>query len=88
MSLAVGSLFTDDLPSKIDIFECWKERLPELGFYIDWGEPGCWACGFHYGARYDIRRSDAGYQKISNGWIVSRSSVAMSFHVLLVAQTT
>jgi HNH endonuclease len=68
MSLAVGSLFTDDLPSKSDIFECWKERLPELGFYIDWGEPGCWACGFHYGARYDIRPSDAGYQKISNGW--------------------
>ena len=64
----VGPQFTDDLPLKAEIFEYWKERLPRLGFFIDWGEPGCWACGFHYGARYDIKRSDADWHKILCCW--------------------
>ena len=64
----VGSQFKDDLPSKGQIFEFWKERLPELGFFIDWGEPGCWASGFHYGTRYDVKRSDAGWCEIFRCW--------------------
>jgi hypothetical protein len=67
----VGSQFTDGLPSKSEIFDYWKERLPGLGFLIDWGEPGCWACGFHYGARYDIKRSDADWAEISTAGIAS-----------------
>jgi len=62
-----GSRFTDDLPSKSQIFEYWRERLPPLGFRIDWGEPGCWACGFHYGAKYDVKRPDARWCEISLG---------------------
>ena len=57
-------LHTDDLPPKSKIFEHWTDRLGELGFLIDWGEPSCWACGFHYDAKYDIRRSDASWDEI------------------------
>src|SRR5271155_4282195 len=65
---AASPLFADDLPSKGQIFEYWKERLSGLGFFIDWGEPGCWACGFHYSAKYDIKRSDAHWDEILLCW--------------------
>jgi hypothetical protein len=45
----------DDLSSRSSIFDHWKDKLSELGFFIDWGEPGCWSCGFHYDGRYDIK---------------------------------
>jgi HNH endonuclease len=60
--------FTDSLPLKSQVFEHWKERLPGLGFFIDWGEPGCWACGFHYGAKYDIKRSHAPWHEVLLCW--------------------
>ena len=60
--------YVDDLPLKSQIFEAWKDRLGELGFFIDWGEPSCWACGFHYGAKYDIKKSDAGWSEILRCW--------------------
>jgi 5-methylcytosine-specific restriction endonuclease McrA len=60
--------FADDLPSKSQIFDCWKDRLRGLGFSIDWGEPSCWACGYHYGTQYDIRRPDAGWEEIFRCW--------------------
>jgi hypothetical protein len=60
--------FTDDLPSKSEVFDCWKERLGELGFDIDWGEPSCWACGFHYDAKYDIKRSDVAWSEVLKRW--------------------
>ena len=43
------SQFVDRLPPKSQIFEYWKDQLPDLGILIDWGEPSCWACRFHYG---------------------------------------
>jgi hypothetical protein len=49
----------NDLPSKGEIFTYWKNRLEKIGFFIDWGEPGCWACGFHYDAKYDLRGTSA-----------------------------
>jgi hypothetical protein len=58
----------DDLPSKSHIFDYWKDRLDQLGFLIDWGEPACWACGFHYGTKYDVRRPDVGWDKILQCW--------------------
>ena len=60
--------FIDDLPRKSQVFEHWKDRLGELGFFIDWGEPGCWACGFHYGAKYDIKRSDVSWCELLECW--------------------
>ena len=60
--------YNDDLPLKSEIFEYWKDQLPQLGILIDWGEPSCWACGFHYGAKYDVKRSDASWQEIWRGW--------------------
>jgi hypothetical protein len=60
--------FTDNLPSKSEIFEHWKERLLEFGFFVDWGEPGCWGCGFHYSDKYDIGRSNASWHEILRRW--------------------
>jgi hypothetical protein len=60
--------FADDLPLKSQIFDYWKDRLQGLGFFIDWGEPGCWACGFHYRVKYDIKRRDAGWPEIFRCW--------------------
>ncbi len=66
--IAVGSRYPDDLPSKGEIFEHWKGRLRGLGCRINWGEPGCWACGFRYGTRYDIKWSGAGWDKVLRCW--------------------
>jgi hypothetical protein len=61
--------FTDDIPSKrAKIFDYWKDHLDRLGFFIDWGEPGCWACGFHYGTKYDVKRGDMGWDRILQCW--------------------
>ncbi|WP_436210545.1 HNH endonuclease [Bradyrhizobium sp. LjRoot220] len=64
----VGPQFADDLPSKAEIFEYWKGRLRGLGCRIDWAEPGCWACGFRYGTRYDVKGSQAGWDKVLRCW--------------------
>jgi 5-methylcytosine-specific restriction endonuclease McrA len=58
----------DVLPSKAETFFHWKDRLVDMGIFIDWGEPSCWTCGFHYGSKYDIKSSDASWSKILNGW--------------------
>lgn len=61
--------YVDDLPSKSQIFDYWKDRLRDTcGRFIDWGEPSCWACGFHYGSKYDIKRSDASWEEIFRCW--------------------
>ncbi len=60
--------YVDKLPPKRDVFEYWRHRLSEIGFFIDWGEPGCWACGFHYSNKYDIRRSDVSWEEIYLCW--------------------
>ena len=65
---AGGSRFKGDLPLKSEIVDHWKDRLPKLGITIDWRQPGCWACGFHYGARYGIKRPDANWQEILRCW--------------------
>jgi hypothetical protein len=39
-----------------------------LEIFIDCGEPSCWACGFHYGTKYDIQRPDAAWNKILKAW--------------------
>ena len=64
----VGPQFADDLPSKAEIFEYWKDRLLGLGRFIDWGEPSCWACGFHYGTKYDVKRPDVEWEVILRCW--------------------
>jgi hypothetical protein len=60
--------FEDNLPSKSAIFDFWKDRIVGVVRSIDWGEPGCWACGFHCGAKYDIKRSDASWGEIFRCW--------------------
>ena len=60
--------FIDELPSKAEIFDHWKDKLGAFGILIDWNEPSCWACGFHYGTKYDIRRPNAAWSKILKGW--------------------
>lgn len=61
-------MYEDNLPSKSEIFEYWKDQLWELVRFLDWGEPGCWACGFHYGTKYDIKRTGASWAEILRCW--------------------
>lgn len=60
--------YDDQLPSRAQIFEFWKDRIAGLVRWIDWGEPGCWACGFHYGLKYDVKRPDASWDEILRCW--------------------
>lgn len=60
--------YIDVLPSKAQIFEHWKDRFRDMGIFVDWGEPSCWACRFHYGIKYDIKSSDASWGEILGGW--------------------
>jgi HNH endonuclease len=66
--VGVRAKFGEDLPSKSQIFDYWKDHIFDLGLFIDWGEPSCWACGFHYGTKYDIKRSDASWEEIYRCW--------------------
>lgn len=61
-------MYQDDLPAKSEIFDFWKSRLHERGILIDWGEPGCWACAFHYSDKYDIRSPSADWVAIFRCW--------------------
>jgi hypothetical protein len=54
-----------DLPSKSEIFNHWKDAFP---FVVDWGEPSCWACGWYWNGRYDVKDSKAGMDKIYEAW--------------------
>jgi HNH endonuclease len=58
----------NELPTKSQVFEHWKDRFEHIGIWIDWDEPSCWACGFHYDGKYDIKRSDASWEQICRGW--------------------
>jgi hypothetical protein len=60
--------YVDSLPAKRLIFDFWKNRLSNAGLFIDWGEPSCWACGFHYGAKYDISSPHASIEEIYRCW--------------------
>lgn len=61
-------MYEDKLPPKSEIFKYWKNRIFSYGLFIDWGEPSCWVCGFHYGSKYDIKRSDASWDEIYRCW--------------------
>ncbi|OWJ67929.1 HNH endonuclease signature motif containing protein [Inquilinus limosus] len=60
--------YIETLPSKTEIFSHWKDRFEDIGIFVDWGEPSCWVCGFHYGVRYDIKSPDADWSDILDGW--------------------
>jgi 5-methylcytosine-specific restriction endonuclease McrA len=60
--------FLDELPSNAEVFEHWKDKPRRFGLLIDWGEPSCWACGFHYGTKYDIMRADATWSEVLKKW--------------------
>jgi hypothetical protein len=60
--------YANNIPAKSKIFDFWKDRIVQAVRWIDWGEPGCWACGFHYGSKYDIKRSDASWDEILRCW--------------------
>jgi hypothetical protein len=61
-------MFKDDLPSKAEIVDYWKDKIFKLGLFVDWGEPSCWVCGFHYGNKYDIKRTNAGWEEVLRCW--------------------
>lgn len=64
MSKRPGNAF----PCKAEIFEHWRGLLHEHKLFVDWGEPSCWACGFHYGVKHDIKNSEASLTDIHKAW--------------------
>jgi len=58
----------EDLPSKAQIYDYWKHRLSKLYLHVEPSKPRCWACGFHYSARYDIKRPEVGWDEILRRW--------------------
>jgi hypothetical protein len=58
----------ENLPSKSQIFEYWKDRLWEQDILIHWEWPSCWACHFHYGTKYQIKRSRPSWSEVLNVW--------------------
>lgn len=58
----------DNLPTKAEIFNYWKDKISEMGIFIDRGEPSCWACGFHYDDKYDLKKGDAPLETILECW--------------------
>jgi 5-methylcytosine-specific restriction endonuclease McrA len=57
-----------NLPGRGEIFLHWKDRLGELGLFVDWGEPSCWACGFHYDDKYDVPSPQVTLERIVQCW--------------------
>ena len=60
--------YVDNLPPRSQIFDFWKDRIVDLVRWIDWGQPGCWVCGFYHGRKYDIKRSDPSGDEILRCW--------------------
>lgn len=60
--------FTETLPSKAEIFRYWKDKIHLHSNWIDWGEPSCWACGWGWNGRYDIKDSKASLEIIERCW--------------------
>ncbi|SHN87660.1 HNH endonuclease [Bradyrhizobium erythrophlei] len=60
--------YIDMGPSRAEIFSYWKDSFRDIGIFIDWGEPSCWACGFHYGTKYDVKSADASWKTILGCW--------------------
>jgi len=60
--------YDDKLPSRAQIFEYWKDRIEGLVRPIYWDEPCCWACRFHYGFKYNVKRPDASWDEILRCW--------------------
>ena len=54
----------DDLPPRREIFEFGRIASRKLVRWIAWGEPCCWACRFHYGFKYNVKRSDVSWDEI------------------------
>lgn len=55
-----------NLPKKSEIFKYWKEWLDLNAF--DWGEPSCWACGFGFNGKYNLKDSKVSPEKIAMLW--------------------
>jgi hypothetical protein len=58
----------NNLPPKSEILDFWKDRIVRAVRWINWGEPGCWVCGFRYRSKYDVKRSDASWDEIRRCW--------------------
>ncbi len=53
-----------NLPKKQEIFNHWRDKLPEHGIYVDWHECSCWACGEFYNGKYDDPEAKDPWNKI------------------------
>lgn len=54
------------MPTKAQIFEYWMDWLDKKEF--DWGEPCCWACKRHFGAKFDLEKPQSTREEIIKNW--------------------
>ena len=55
------------LPKKSEIAKYWREKIFDLGLFMDWGEPSCWRCGF-YLSDNDIINPNTPFEDIFLCW--------------------
>ena len=79
--------YVDDLPLKSQIFEAWKDRLGELGFFIDWGSRVVGRVDFITGRNTTLKSLTPDGRKFFAAGIVFRFSAVISFRVLWAGQT-
>lgn len=55
------------MPRKSDIAKHWRDKIFDLGLFMDWGEPSCWACGI-FDSSHDIEDSTQPLDEIFKVW--------------------
>lgn len=52
-----------------EVVKYWYQHVPEYGkYFIDIGEPNCWACGVPVSTRFDNKNSDATAEECFKIW--------------------
>ena len=55
------------MPKKSEIAKHWREKIFEIGLFMDWGEPTCWSCGA-YDSENDITDPKTPFNDIFLAW--------------------
>lgn len=55
------------VPKKSEIAKYWREKIFELGLFMDWGEPSCWACG-RFESDNDVDDPNIEFNEIFKVW--------------------
>ena len=57
------------MPSKADIAFYWRNQaFDTFNYFMDWGEPSCWACGKWYESCPDLEKQGLPVKKVFSYW--------------------